>query len=54
MFGKQTLQGKYTYAYDSQNRLTLAETPKAKESYDYDGSGNRLWQKINGNEKSIS
>lgn len=51
---KQTLQGRYIYTYDSQNRLTVAETPKMKESYGYDGSGNRLWQEISGDGKNIS
>lgn len=50
---KQTIQGKYTYTYDSQNRLTVTESPRGKETYGYDSSGNRLWQEKSGEEGNI-
>ena len=50
---KGTLQGGYTYTYDSQNRLTGVTSPMGEEAYGYDNSGNRLWQKVNGNGTSI-
>ena len=48
---KQTLQGLHTYTYDSLNRLTEAVSPRGKEIYGYDNSGNRLWQEKTGKER---
>ena len=47
---KQTLQGLHTYTYDSLNRLTETVSPRGKEIYGYDNSGNRLWQEKTGKE----
>ena len=49
---KQTLQGLHTYTYDSLNRLTESVSPRGKEIYGYDNSGNRLWQEKIGKEGS--